>query len=86
MTPSDMITTKEAVEILDCSSTWVRMMAEAGEIPGAEQSPDEQWLVPRAWVLEQQKIEGCSSAEIKRASQEMGLYDIPETEFLKPTR
>ncbi len=86
--PEDkLITTAEAAAILDCGPAHIAMLCEAGEIDGVKTDESGARLIPLAAIqkLKQQQPE-ISPEYRKQAQTEMGLYDIPEETFLKPTR
>ena len=86
--PEDkLISTAEAAAILDCGIPHIAMLCEAGEIEGVKTDAEGARHIPLAAIqkLKQQQVE-TTGEERKQAQTEMGLYEIPEETFLKPTR
>ena len=81
------ISTEEAANILDCSRPYVAMLCDEGEIKGVTKTRGGHRRIPLSAILElKQEQDNLPDANYKKAHAEMGLYDIPEETFLKPTR
>jgi len=83
----EYISTEEAAQILDCSRPHIAMLCDAGEIHGVTKSYGGHRRIPLSSIMELKQAQNdMLPANYKKASREMGLYEIPEETFLKPTR
>lgn len=83
----ECISTEEAAKILDCSRPHIAMLCDAGEIHGVTKSYGGHRRIPLSSIMALKQAQNdMLPANYKKASREMGLYEIPEETFLKPTR
>ncbi|NGZ86258.1 helix-turn-helix domain-containing protein [Duganella aceris] len=83
-----MLTTEAAAGLMQCSRSYLSMMIDNKKLANASRSAAGQWLVPessvRAWIEERDAK--ATNADYHAAAEESGMYDIPETAFIKANK
>lgn len=79
-----MLSTEEAAQMMDCSRPYVAMLIDQDQLPGATKTAGGHRKVPqssvKSWVAAH-KVSG--SADYRAAARAAGMYDIPESVYVK---
>lgn len=85
----EMLSTEAAAKLMDCSRPYVAMLIDAEKLAGGVKSKGGHRKVPKSSVL--QWVEAMKAAkagvagdkDYRKAAVDLGMYAIPETEYVK---
>lgn len=85
-----LLSTVQAAKILGFSRTYIAMLIDDGQFPGAIVSDGGHRRVPQSAVLEYQALKEAgkqeSSTDYREAGKAAGMYEVPERAFIKASR